>query len=197
MGKIYCLMGKSSTGKDSIYQQLFQREELKIKKIIPYTTRPMRQGEVQGREYIFCDEDTVERLNRENKIVELRCYDTVQGLWKYFTVDDGQIDLSKNSYLMVGTLETYLGIRNYFGKEKVCPIYIYVEDGERLIRAIGRERLQPVPQYEEMCRRFLADAKDFSEEKLREAEITTMFENQNPEETIEQVASYMKETMNQ
>ena len=100
-------MGKSSTGKDSIYQQLFQREELKIKKIIPYTTRPMRQGEVQGREYIFCDEDTVERLNRENKIVELRCYDTVQGLWKYFTVDDGQIDLSKNSYLMVGTPVSY------------------------------------------------------------------------------------------
>ena len=72
-----------------------------------------------------------------------------------------------------------------------------MEDGERLIRAIGRERLQPVPQYEEMCRRFLADDKDFSAAKLREGESTTMFENQNLEETIEQVASYMKETMNQ
>ena len=121
MGKIYCLMGKSSTGKDSIYQQLFQREELKIKKIIPYTTRPMRQGEVQGREYIFCDEDTVERLNRENKIVELRCYDTVQGLWKYFTVDDGQIDLTKNSYLMVGTWRLTLESETILEKKRCVP----------------------------------------------------------------------------
>ena len=66
---------------------------------------------------------------------------------------------------MIGTLEAYLQIRDYFGKEKVVPIYIEVEDGERLSRALGREKLQKEPKYEEMCRRFLADAADFSEER--------------------------------
>ena len=87
----------------------------------------------------FCTEADVQRLESENKIIELREYNTVYGIWKYFTVDDGQIDLDKNSYILIGTLETYVKICRYFGNEKVIPIYIEVEDGERLMRAISRE----------------------------------------------------------
>ena len=45
MGKIYCMMGKSSTGKDTLYKMLLEDGALSLKKIIPYTTRPMRRGE--------------------------------------------------------------------------------------------------------------------------------------------------------
>lgn len=67
------------------------------------------------------------------------------------------------------------------------PIYIEVEDGERLSRALNRERMQESPKYEELCRRFLSDAKDFSREKLKEAGITRRFVNQDLDETEEEI----------
>ena len=178
MGKIYCIMGKSSTGKDTLFKKILGDESLSLKTIVPYTTRPVRAGEKNGVEYFFCDEKKVEELEREGRIIELRAYDTIH---------DDQIDLEHQNYLIIGTLESYLKIRDYFGKEKVVPIYIEVEDGERLSRALNRERMQESPKYEELCRRFLADAKDFSEEKLNEAGITRRFVNQDLNETEEEI----------
>ncbi len=192
MGKIFCVMGKSATGKDTIYQNLLSANELNLQRIIPYTTRPLREGEIPGREYHFCNEEEVQRLESEGRIVELRAYDTVYGIWKYFTVDDGNIQLADNSYLIIGTLEAYTKMRDYFGAENTIPIYIEVEDGDRLLRAIAREKGQDVPKYEEMCRRFLADAKDFSEEKLEQAQINKRFININLADTIAEVEEYIK-----
>lgn len=193
MGKIYCIMGKSSTGKDALFKKILGDERLALKTIVPYTTRPMRAGEQNGVEYFFCDEEKVEQLEREGRIIELRAYDTVHGIWKYFTVNDDQIDLKNQDYLIIGTLESYLKIRDYFGKDKVVPIYIEVEDGERLSRALCRERMQENPKYEELCRRFLADAKDFSEEKLKEAGITRRFINQDLDETEKEIRELIVE----
>ena len=193
MGKIFCLMGNSSSGKDTIYRELFKRPDISLKKIIPYTTRPIREGEEEGREYHFCNEDQVTQLQNADKIVELRTYDTVYGVWKYFTVDDGQVDLEDNSYLLIGTLETYRKIRQYYGAAQVVPVYIEVEDGERLLRAIAREKEQMIPKYTEMCRRFLADSEDFSEEKLKEAGVSVRFENEKLENTIDKVAAYIRQ----
>ena len=190
MGKIFCVMGKSATGKDTIFEKLLGK--LDLKRIIPYTTRPIRDGEVSGREYHFCTVDDVTRLDAEGRIVELRTYHTVYGPWHYFTVDDGNIQLEKESYLLIGTLEAYTKMRDYFGAEKVVPIYIEVEDGERLLRAIAREKEQDVPKYEEMCRRFLADAKDFSEENLKAAGIERRFLNLKLEDTMTEIEHYIK-----
>ena len=195
MGKIFCVMGKSATGKDTIYQKLLHENRLQLQRIIPYTTRPIREGEVDGREYHFCSEDDVKRLEEEGKIVELRAYDTVYGIWKYFTVNDSSISLDKENYLLIGTLEAYVKIRDYFGAEKVVPIYVEVEDGDRLLRAISREKEQEVPKYEEMCRRFLADARDFSEEKLTEAGIEKRFVNLTLGQTLEEIEAYIESTM--
>lgn len=183
MGKIYCIMGKSSTGKDTIYKKLMEDKELSLKTIVPYTTRPIRDGEKEGVEYHFCTEEQVQTLSEQGRIIELRAYDTIHGVWKYFTVDDGQVDLADQNYLIIGTLESYVKIRSYYGASNVVPIYIEVEDGERLSRALSRERMQEYPKYEELCRRFLADAKDFSEEKLADAGITERFHNIDLDET--------------
>ena len=191
MGKIYCVMGKSSSGKDRIYHEIMEKGALGLKPIIPYTTRPIRDGEQDGREYHFCTEDTVQRLQDAGRIMELRAYNTVYGVWKYFTVDDERIDLSKNNYLYIVTLEGYTKIREYFGADRVVPIYIEVEDGERLMRAIAREQKQDVPKYEEMCRRFLADSADFSEEKLVEAGIVRRFSNNDFVQTVREVTAYI------
>ena len=190
MGKIYCVMGKSSSGKDSIYHEIMEKGALGLKPIIPYTTRPIRDGEQDGREYHFCTEDTVQRLQDAGRM-ELRAYNTVYGVWKYFTVDDERIDLSKNNYLYIVTLEGYTKIREYFGADRVVPIYIEVEDGERLMRAIAREQKQDVPKYEEMCRRFLADSADFCDEKLLEAGVVRRFQNNDFVQTVQEVTAYI------
>ena len=153
----------------------------------------MRDGEEDGKTYHFCDEAKVQKLDEMGKIIELREYNTVYGIWKYFTVDDGQIDLAKGNYLLIGTLETYTKVVKYFGQDKVLPIYIEVEDGERLIRAIDREKQQKEPKYEEMCRRFLADASDFSEENLKKAGVSRRFQNRELVNTIQEIEEYVSE----
>lgn len=191
MGKIYCVMGKSSSGKDSVYHEIMEKGALGLKPIIPYTTRPIRDGEQDGREYHFCTEDTVQRLQDAGRIMELRAYNTVYGVWKYFTVDDEQINLNKYNYLYIVTLEGYTKIQEYFGADRVVPIYIEVEDGERLMRAIAREQKQDVPKYEEMCRRFLADSADFCDEKLVEAGVVRRFSNNDFVQTVQEVTAYI------
>lgn len=193
MGKIYCVMGKSSSGKDTIYKMLLADEALSLKTIVPYTTRPMRAGETDGVEYYFCDEMRLKQLQESGQVIEVRAYDTVHGIWKYFTVDDHQLQDQRQDYLLIGTLESYQRLKGYFGKERVIPIYIEVEDGIRLERALKRERSEREPKYEEMCRRFLADAADFSEEKLKEAEICPRFVNSKLKETVQNIKNYMLE----
>ncbi len=179
MGKIFCLMGKSSCGKDTIYKRILSGGSLPLKTLIPYTTRPARDEETNGVEYYFLTDEEQQQLARQGKIIELRAYHTVHGIWKYFTVNDHQINLAQHHYLIIGTLESYLKLRDYFGKEFLVPLYIELEDGERLQRALNRERIQSRPKYKELCRRFLADEEDFSQEKLTQAGITDSFVNQD------------------
>ena len=187
MGKIYCLLGKSSSGKDTLFKMLLEESGLSLKTIVPYTTRPIRVGEQEGVEYHFVTEETQKKLEAEGKIIELRAYDTICGVWKYFTVDDGQIDLATDNYLVIGTLESYVKMRDYFGAEKLVPLYVEVEDGERLNRALTRERQQEVPRYAEMCRRFLADTEDFSEEHLRAAGIKKRYYNDDQKRCLDEI----------
>jgi len=196
MGKIFCICGKSSSGKDTVYKRLLADNELGLNQLVTYTTRPIREGEVNGREYFFIDEAEALRLHEEGRIVESRAYNTVFGIWKYMTVDDGDMDLDNKSYVVIGTLESYVQIRNYFGKENVIPVMIEVDDGERLERALKRERLQPNPKYDEMCRRFLADSADFSKEKIKSAGIEDVFVNDDLEECIGKVKKYVKDRGN-
>lgn len=194
MGKIYFLAGKSSSGKDTIYRSLLECESLGLNKLIPYTTRPIRAGEMNGREYFFTDEAGLEQLRESGRVIEERVYHTYHGPWYYFTVDDGQLDLTKRDYLMIGTLESFLAIRKYVGGGSIVPLYIEVDDGERLQRALDRERKQEKPKYEEMCRRFLADCEDFSEEKIAEAGIEKRFQNNSLEVCLEEVKEYIRQT---
>ena len=72
-------------------------------------------------------------------------------------------------------------------------IYIEVEDGERLQRALDRERAQEVPKFAEMCRRFLTDSEDFAEEKVRAAGVEKRFYNRNLQECLAEIISYILE----
>ena len=192
MGKIFYIMGKSASGKDTIYKELIEKMP-KFHSIVPYTTRPMREGEKDGVEYFFVDQERFDEMMDEEKIIEFRSYNTKCGIWTYFTADDGQIELWQYDYLVIGTIESYYALKEYFGDDVMVPLYIEVEDGERLSRALLREKNEKNPNYEELCRRFIADTHDFSQENLKSLDINKVFMNNNLEETIEEVLNFLKE----
>ena len=187
MGKIFFILGKSSSGKDTIFQKIKENNALDLKTVVGYTTSPMRENEVDGEEYFFVDRDRLEELQNDGKVIEVRHYNTVHGVWSYFTVDDGQIDLEDTDYLYIGTLESYEQMRDYYGEDAIVPIFIEVEQGERLKRAILREIEQSEPKSEELCRRFLADEKDFREEEIERLGIKKKYMNEDLDTCVEEI----------
>lgn len=190
MAKIFVIMGKSSTGKDTIFSKVKETNGLKL--ITMYTTRPQRSGETDGVEYFFSDQKALEELEAAGKVIEKRVYNTVHGPWAYFTVNDGQIDTTgKDNYIIIATLEAYDKYVQCFGKDSVVPIYIEVDDGVRIHRALAREDAQSEPKYVEMCRRFVADDGDFSEEKLVASGITKRFVNDDLQTCVDDIVDYI------
>ncbi len=195
MGKIFYLMGKSASGKDTIFKEIMKIKELRLKNIVMYTTRPIRVGEQNGVDYYFVSDEKANELEKNGLVIEMRKYNTVHGIWKYFTVMDGQVDLSSGDYLMIGTLESYAKMREFYGADILVPLYITVPDGIRLERALARERTQKQPKYAEMCRRFLADEEDFKDSNLEKCGISKekdCFENIDMSICVNQIKDYIK-----
>lgn len=179
-------MGKSGSGKDTIFNKLC--ENTTLKPITSYTTRPKRHNEENGREYYFINEEQLKKYREEGQLIEERVYYTVNGPWHYATVNDGQFDLEQYS-ILIGTLEMYNALVDYFGKEKVIPIYIHIDEETRKERLEIRESKQKNPNYKEIYRRIEADNKDFSKENLDKAGIQTYYKNDDLDTCIEQILS--------
>ena len=195
MAKIICLLGKSCSGKDTIYKKLIADESLDLVPLVTYTTRPLRSGEQEGREYHFTDEAGFNALKEQGKVIEDRSYDTVYGLWRYFTVDDGTFNPDgKNVIAAAGTIPAYIRLRDHFGADNIVAAMIETDDGIRLERAMRREKKQTVPKYKEMCRRFITDSEDFDEEKLSAAGITNIFMNNDDlAECVDKVKEFIRQ----
>lgn len=156
--KIAGLIGPSGSGKDSIFATL--KKVYQVKPIIPYTTRPMRPGEKDGKEYYFVSQEKLDLLEQKKMLIERRNYNTEKGLWSYATAKSA-IDLTLYDYAIITTWSAYEQFLKVYPREILVPIYIEVEEGLRLQRCLNRER-EGNENYSEMCRRFLADSKDFS-----------------------------------
>lgn len=192
MSRIFYILGKSCSGKDTIYKRILKECGDNLSKVVLYTTRPQRSGETEGSEYHFVSEEEFQRFKAEGLVIEDRAYNTVHGLWRYFTILDRQIE-SEKDLIMIGVLESFISTRDYFGNDKVVPIYIDLDDGIRLKRAVEREMSQKDPKYAELCRRFLSDAEDFSDEKIDKAGIKRRFINDNLDECVTSIKTFMEE----
>ena len=200
MSVLYLIMGKSASGKDTLYKRLKEDSNLSLKSIVPYTTRPKREGEKEGQEYHFVSLKEYQKMVLEERVIESRTYHTVHGDWTYFTADDGQfIPDGDTACILIGTLDTYKKICDYYRDkctpdwvtQHIIPLYVEVEDGERLHRALLREERQPKPRYAELCRRFLADEEDFSDKKLEEQGISKRFLHYDTEQCLKQIKYYI------
>lgn len=169
MAKIFCIVGSSCSGKDTVFHRLLATDKT-LTPIITYTTRPIRPNEKNGKEYYFVDKKVFKKLKTNNKIIEYRTYKTVHGDWTYFTANDGQIDIHSNKkYIMINTLEGVKKLKEIY-KNNLVVIHLCVDDRERLLRSLSRE-MNGNEDYVEMCRRFVADSKDFSVENFAKLNI--------------------------
>lgn len=191
MGRLFVFMGKSASGKDTLYREVM-RQQKGLHPVIPYTTRPIRAEETEGEEYHFVTEEQMEDMKRAGQIVECRCYQTVKGPWYYFTAEDGQIDFQRGDFALISTLEGYEKLRVFYGADQVVPLYIEVGDVLRLERALAREKQQKNPCVAELCRRFLADEEDFSEDHLMRLGILRRISNISMDEAICQIEEALK-----
>jgi guanylate kinase len=178
---IFYLMGKSAVGKDTVYQKLLLRFPM-LRPLVPYTTRPQRQGEEEGREYHFVGEEQFLCLRESGRMIEERAYRTEKGLWRYGSVAEKEAETV--SRIGIGTLESYQKFCAYFGRERMIPLYLEVAAGERLLRGFRREKKEAEPCYPELVRRFQADEADYTEEKLSAAGIRKRYENLNLERCL-------------
>ena len=78
MGRLFVFMGKSASGKDTLYGELLARYP-EIHAVIPYTTRPIREGETDGGAYYFVSEDKMRRPSMDRGIISRRKMDRLTG----------------------------------------------------------------------------------------------------------------------
>lgn len=187
MGKIYVVLGKSASGKDTIYRLLRKRHP-EIEPVVLYTTRPIRDGEIDGSTYHFISNSQMISMNRNGEFIESRTYNVKDNQkWIYATRND--FDPNKD-YITINTIIGFAKLTQTLKNMTIVPIYIYCSDLDRITRAIMREKEEKNPNISEICRRFLSDEKDFDETHLRIAGIDSdhRFNNSlSVDETIDNI----------
>lgn len=158
MRKIFAIMGKASTGKDTLTKMLSKETGMPI--ALSFTTRPMRIGEEQGVEYNFITEKDFWDLHGCDLLAEYTSYNVANGdIWYYGLTRE---ELEKDEYVLVIVNPDGLGqIKEIYG-EKVCSILIDAPADVRIKRYLDRDKVTEI-KAEECCRRFLADQKDFKD----------------------------------
>lgn len=175
MGKIFMILGKSASGKDTIVSEVRKSIPYNLELVVPYTTRPMRPDEVEGEQYHFITEKEMNEISEE-MVIERRCYETAYGDWYYLNLKK-DIDLEHKSYIIIGTIPVLEAFREIY-KEDVVAVYIYADAKERLLRSIYRSN-GTVNDMKEICRRFLKDEEDFSSDHITYQQINLLVPNNN------------------
>ena len=166
--KVHILSGCSASGKDTILKEVVKKSN--IVPIISTTSRPMREGEVEGREYYFRMYKECEKLLQDGMFIESRMYNTKKGSWLYGITKDS-IDLkSNNEYIVIvdvqgrDTIVEYL-LNNNVDRDNIRTYYIECSARERLLRSLSREVNSDTEQVLEMCRRLIADYEEIRKYK--------------------------------
>lgn len=120
------LIGESASGKSTIEKQLVSEG---YEKIVSYTTRPIRKGEIHGVDYYFIHIDEFLTLKQNNFFAETTIYNG----WYYGISHE---DCTDNKVVVV---EPY-GLRQLLSKQdlNITSFYIHVDERIRAIRMIER-----------------------------------------------------------
>lgn len=92
------IVGATCSGKNWFADKLCTEDGWE--RVVTCTTRPIRHGEVNGEDYIFMDDHNFEYLAKQGKLIDVREYNTVEGIWKY-GIRPEDIDRSKSKRLII------------------------------------------------------------------------------------------------
>lgn len=156
-------IGKSAVGKDTL---LKKQIEDGVSPIISFTTRPMREGEVNGVDYNFVSTEEFNRLFENGDIAEKRSCDTlVDGKPDTWYYGSPRLTLDR-LWVGVVTVDGAMSYIDLYGKDEVNVIYVTADYEVRHERAMKRGSFNE----QEWNRRVIADEKDFSEENIEALE---------------------------
>ena len=118
--KIFAIQGFTSSGKDTIAKRI--SKELNIPILVSHTTRPPRNGEINGVSYHFVNDNFFD----ENEFLEERLYNTEYGVWKYGL---HQSELEDKPYsLFIVDRQGYEELQEKLGEDKLISIFIEVSE---------------------------------------------------------------------
>lgn len=149
---IIVLVGKTASGKTTIANELCKNHH--YKRIITYTTRPMRKNEVQDVDYHFISDEQFNRMVENNEFTEYKRYNTAHGVWSYGSVVTLEQELSDNCYVIILTPQ---GLRDLSKKtSRYIAFYLNVGFKSQLERLKKRG-----DEEQQIIKRLRNDAKDF------------------------------------
>lgn len=149
--KVLALVGKSGSGKDSLIKKITETNNENIHRIISTTTRPPREGEIDGKDYYFVSHDAFLDMMDKQRIAEVSVFNN----WCYGT----QIKEFKPNAINIGIFDPFrLAILDDYPDIDLKVGIVYATDKERLLRQLQREE---EPDVKEIIRRFQADEEDF------------------------------------
>lgn len=135
------LVGESASGKSSIEKYLV--DNCGYNKVVSYTTRPPREGEVDGVDYHFISKSQFRRLSEQNFFAEQAVYrDWYYGVAKKDCTDDKVAVLTPHGLRQVSKIKDI----------NIISFYINVPRRDRLIKILQRG-----DSIEESYRRNLSD----------------------------------------
>lgn len=149
---IIVLVGKTASGKTTVANELCKNYG--YKRIITYTTRPMRENEVQDVDYHFISDEQFNRMVENNEFTEYKRYNTAHGVWSYGSVITSEQVLSDDCYVIILTPQ---GLRDLSKKmSQYIAFYLNISFESQLERLKKRG-----DEEQQIIKRLQNDAKDF------------------------------------
>lgn len=172
------LLGESGCGKSSVADELCKNYD--YKKIVTYTTRLPREGEVNGKDYFFISDEDFNNLKEQGCFLETATYNN----WQYGTPKNQFSIISDKNKIAILTPS---GLRSLY--KNTCEIfysfYLNLSRRERLIRILKRG-----DSIEESYRRNLSDIGMFDGIK-QEADFTIDVNSKSVQEIAKQILDYI------
>lgn len=142
------IVGESASGKSTLVNKLIETN-VGYRKIVTYTTRPMRDGEKDGVDYHFITQEVFDELVKRDFFVEHAKYRD----WSYGTA---KVDCGDKSGVTVLTPAGLRALKRL--NIDVTSVYLFVDRRSRLINILCRG-----DNIDEAYRRNLSDVGQFDQ----------------------------------
>lgn len=169
MYKLIVLFGPAGAGKDYILKKALE-EIPQLHKPVLYTSRPMREGEVDGVNYHFITTEEFSEKVISGELIEASVFNH----WGYgSSLDSYSKDKINILALGIDHLRDFMEFHS--NEFEIYPVVVLASDKTRLLRQLNRETN---PNVDEIIRRFLSDKKDYEKIDLKYYILPNDIENQ-------------------